>query len=109
MQSSRPTTAKVIHKFFHSFLATHIPCRAPASGIGLHMSNVTKPGPRSIADIIENFGRMMTVKELAALLTESPKTLYARVKRGGQPAVLIGGAVKFDPYLTAEWLRAQSA
>jgi hypothetical protein len=52
---------------------------------------------------------MMTVKELALLLGESPKTLYAHVKGGGQAAVLIGGAVKFDPYITAVWLRAQSA
>jgi hypothetical protein len=67
------------------------------------------PVPRSIADTIEGFGRMLTVKELAPLLGESPKTLYARVKRGAQPAVLLGSAVKFDPYVTAEWLRAQSA
>jgi hypothetical protein len=65
--------------------------------------------PRSIADTIERYGRLLTVKELAPLLGESPKTLYARVKRGGQPAVLLGGAVKFDPYVTAEWLRLQAA
>jgi predicted DNA-binding transcriptional regulator AlpA len=65
--------------------------------------------PRSIADTIESYGRMLTVKELAPLLGESPKTLYARVKRGAQPAILLGSAVKFDPYVTAEWLRSQSA
>jgi predicted DNA-binding transcriptional regulator AlpA len=65
--------------------------------------------PRSIADIVEGFGRLLTAKELAPLLGESPKTLYARVKRGAQPAVLLGGAVKFDPYVTAEWLRSQAA
>lgn len=64
--------------------------------------------PRSIADTIEAFGRMLTAKELAPLLGESPKTLYNRVKRGAQPAVLLGGAVKFDPYVTAEWLRSQA-
>jgi hypothetical protein len=66
------------------------------------------PKPRSIADTIEAFGRMLTVKELAPLLGESPKTLYARVKRGAQPAILLGAAVKFDPYVTAEWLRSQA-
>jgi hypothetical protein len=50
-------------------------------GIDLHMENVNKPRPRSIADIIEDFGRMLTVKELAPLLGESPKMLYARVRR----------------------------
>jgi hypothetical protein len=49
------------------------------------------PVPRSIADTIERHGRMLTVKELAQLLAESPKTAYARVKRGSQPATLIGG------------------
>jgi predicted DNA-binding transcriptional regulator AlpA len=67
------------------------------------------PVPCSIADTIERYGRMLTAKELASLLGESPKTLYARVKRGVQPAVLIGASVKFDPYITAEWLRSQSA
>ena len=65
--------------------------------------------PCSIADSIERYGRMLTVKELAHLLAESPKTTYARVKRGSQPATLVGGAIRFDPYETAQWLRSQSA
>jgi hypothetical protein len=40
------------------------------------------PVPCSIADTIERYGRMLTVRELAQLLAESPKTTYARVKRG---------------------------
>jgi len=67
------------------------------------------PVPCSIADTIERYPRMLTVKELAQLLAESPKTTYARVKRGSQPATLVGGAIRFDPFLTAEWLRSQSA
>jgi hypothetical protein len=67
------------------------------------------PDPCSIADTIERFGRMLTVKDLAPLLVESPKTVYARVKRGAQPATLIGGSVRFDPFETAQWLRSQSA
>jgi hypothetical protein len=70
---------------------------------------MTPSTPCSIADTIERWGRMLTVKELAPLLAESPKTIYARVKRGIQPAVLIGASVRFDPYETAEWLRSQSA
>jgi hypothetical protein len=99
----------IYSQIFHRYPATDNQCPAPVSGIALYMANVTKPAPRSIADTIELFGRMLTVKELASLLGESPKTLYARVRRGGQPAVLIGGAVKFDPYVTAEWLRSQAA
>jgi predicted DNA-binding transcriptional regulator AlpA len=65
--------------------------------------------PCSIADTIERYGRMLTVKEVAHLLAESPKTTYARVKRGSQPATQIGGAIKFDPFVTAKWLRSRSA
>jgi hypothetical protein len=67
------------------------------------------PKPRSIADTIERWGRMLTVKELAHLLAESPKTTYARVKRGSQPATLVGSSIRFDPYVTAKWLRSKSA
>lgn len=65
--------------------------------------------PTSIATTIERHGRLLTVKELAQLLAESPKTIYSRVKRGIQPAVLLGASVRFDPYDTAEWLRSRSA
>ena len=67
------------------------------------------PAACSIATTIERYGRMLTVKEFAELTAESPKTVYSRVKRGAQPAVILGSAIKFDPYLTAAWLRAQSA
>jgi hypothetical protein len=67
------------------------------------------PVPRSIADTIERYGRMITVKEFAELMAESPKTTYARVKRGTQPATLVGSSIRFDPVVTAEWLRSQSA
>jgi hypothetical protein len=74
------------------------------------ISRITpSPGPCSVADAIERYGRMLTVQELAPLLAESPKTTYARVKRGQQPAVLIGSSIRFDPHLTAEWLRSRSA
>jgi hypothetical protein len=52
---------------------------------------------------------MLTVKEFAQLMAESPKTTYARVKRGSQPATLIGGAIRFDPHITAEWIWSRSA
>jgi excisionase family DNA binding protein len=71
--------------------------------------NSTQSVPCSIADKIERYGRMLTVKEVADLLAESPKTTYARVKRGSQPATLVGGTIKFDPFETAQWLRNQTA
>ena len=71
--------------------------------------NTQPPVPCSIADTIERYGRMLTIKEFALLVSESPKTTYARVKRGSQPATLVGGAIRFDPYITAEWIRSRSA
>jgi excisionase family DNA binding protein len=65
--------------------------------------------PCSVATTIERHRGMLTVAQLATLLAISPKTLYARVARGEQPAALIGGAVRFDPYETAAWLRSKSA
>jgi hypothetical protein len=73
------------------------------------ISTPLPPAPCSIADTIERFGRMLTVKDLAMLTSESPKTIYARAQRGTQPASRIGSSIRFDPYLTAEWLRSQSA
>jgi excisionase family DNA binding protein len=64
---------------------------------------------KPIADRIEEYCCLMTAQQLAELLGESVKTLYARVSRGAMPAVRIGGAVKFDPVKTAIWLREQSA
>ncbi len=65
----------------------------------------THSEPCSIATTIERHKRMLTVEELAPMLTLSPKTLYARVKAGSMPATVIGTSVRFDPYETATWLR----
>ena len=66
--------------------------------------------PRSIADIIESFGRMMTAKELAPLLAMSKSTLYDRTKAGTIPSTSIGGSdIRYDPYLIAQWLRGRTA
>lgn len=49
-----------------------------------------------------------TVDDLALLLEMSPKTLYKMAKSGNIPAIRIGGMIRFDPVLTAEWLRART-
>ena len=49
-----------------------------------------------------------TVDDLALLLDMSPKTLYKMAKSGNIPAIRIGGMIRFDPVLTAEWLRAKT-
>ena len=50
-----------------------------------------------------------TVGDLARLLEMSPKTLYKMVKSENIPAIRIKGMmIRFDPVLTAEWLRART-
>jgi hypothetical protein len=75
------------------------------------MSKINAPQPVlcSIADTIEPYERMFTIKEFSQLMAESPKTIDARVKHGSQPATLVGGAIRSDPYDTAQWLRSPSA
>jgi predicted DNA-binding transcriptional regulator AlpA len=42
-------------------------------------------------------------------LTMSPKSIYAWVKQGTLPAVILGASIRFDPATTAKWLRDRSA
>lgn len=49
-----------------------------------------------------------TVEDLALLLEMSPKTLYKMVESENIPAIRIKGMIRFDPVLTAEWLRART-
>jgi excisionase family DNA binding protein len=83
-------------------IETQKPCRTYPHAADTHK-------PCSVATTIERYGRMMKADELAPLLSMSPKTLYKRVKHGTMPATRIGGAVLFDPYVTAQWLRSQAA
>jgi excisionase family DNA binding protein len=52
---------------------------------------------------------MLTPAKLAELLALSPKTLYARVKAGTIPSIRIGGSIRFDPAVTANWLQSKMA
>lgn len=66
--------------------------------------------PQSIADVLEGMGRLLTVKELSAILAMSKSTLYDRAKAGTIPVVNIGGSdVRFDCYTIAQWLRQRAA
>jgi excisionase family DNA binding protein len=64
--------------------------------------------PQSIADTIEQRRALLTPKELATLLAVSPKSIYAWVKSGTLPAIQLGASIRFDPHMTAEWLRKRT-
>jgi predicted DNA-binding transcriptional regulator AlpA len=65
--------------------------------------------PRSLADRIESIDHALRIKDLADLLAWSQSTLYdlARSGRMGRAVIRCEGKVRFDPYLTAQWLRRQ--
>jgi len=81
---------------------------AGVPGIG---SVITMPTPNSCPDLasrIEARKSAWTVDGLALLLEISPKTLYKMAKSERIPAIRIDGIIRFDPALTAEWLRART-
>jgi hypothetical protein len=47
----------------------------------------------------------LTAQERAVLLSSTASNMLKRAKAGKIPLYRIGGSVKFDPVLTATWLR----
>jgi hypothetical protein len=69
----------------------------------------TQP-PLTIAERIAATDHALKVKELAALLSWSPSLVYTRARDGrmGAGVIRVGGTVRFEPVLTAQWLRDQT-
>jgi len=61
-----------------------------------------------LASRIEAKTSAWTVEALADLLEVSPKTLYKMANSGRISVIRIGGMLRFDPVLTADWLRART-
>ncbi|HXM11641.1 MAG TPA: helix-turn-helix domain-containing protein [Terriglobales bacterium] len=61
-----------------------------------------------IADQIETMKSCLTVKNLAGLLGVHPQALYRQTHLGLIPHLRIGGMIRFDPKVTAKWLRDRS-
>lgn len=71
--------------------------------------NVVNEGVRSRNDI-DLPPPLLTVQELAVLLTTSNSGIYSRVARGQIPGVLrIGRTLRFEPRVIARWLSANKA
>lgn len=62
-----------------------------------------------LASRIEAKNSAWTAEDLADLLEVSPKTLYKMANSGRIPVIRIVGMIRFDPVLTADWLRARTA
>jgi hypothetical protein len=63
----------------------------------------------TIADQIAAHVGPLSPKQLSPYLGQSPKTIYAKVKKGTIPSMNFDGAIMFDPYTTAAWVRSKSA
>ena len=62
-----------------------------------------------IAMKIEAHRSLITADTLAGYLDVSRKSIYAWVKSGTLPAMRFGASIRFDPAVTAKWVRARSA
>ncbi len=71
--------------------------------------NVVDEGVRSRNDI-DLPPPLLTVQDLAVLLTTSSSGVYSRVARGQIPGTIrIGRSLRFDPRVIAQWLSANKA
>jgi predicted DNA-binding transcriptional regulator AlpA len=62
-----------------------------------------------VFDRLTGCERLLTAKELGAILAVSPKTLYSYVSRGMIPYFKIESCVRFRGVEIAEWLRKRAA
>jgi excisionase family DNA binding protein len=69
----------------------------------------TLSGPADVFDHLDRCSNLLTVKELAALLAISPKTVYGYVARNLIPHYRIAASVRFRARDIAQWLRSHAA
>lgn len=68
------------------------------------------PPRDAVGDIpsqVERMRHALTVKELSGMLGQGKTVMYERVSAGRIPYYRIDGSIRFDPYLTAQWLRGK--
>ena len=58
----------------------------------------------SLPERIRRHRSALDAEELAEILDYAVSTVYKMAKKGQIPSYRIGGSVKFDPALTADWL-----
>ena len=63
--------------------------------------------PLTLAEQVRQRRKAWSAEELAELLNLSRKHIYKLCKQGRMPCVRIGGAVLFDPRVTADWLESK--
>lgn len=70
---------------------------------------VTRQTHTSVIDIVRNSGRLWEADQLSDILAISRKHIYKLAKSGRIPCLRMGGAIRFDPEATAQWLEKRAA
>ena len=65
---------------------------------------IANVGAKDIFDRLGNHDKLLTVKELAGILSISQKTIYSYVARNMIPYIKIQSSVRFRPKHIASWL-----
>lgn len=66
------------------------------------------PESESLAALVRRRRTAWTAEELAEVLSLSRKHIYKLAKKGRMPSLRIGGAIRFDPHVTATWLESKA-
>lgn len=84
--------------------------RVPEKPLLVNLSGVTprQNQPTRITDIIRNHRTFWTADELSEVLAISRKHVYKLAKSGRIPCYRMGGAIRFDPEDTAQWLEERA-
>lgn len=69
-----------------------------------YSSEQSPSGPYNVLIALRSFRHLMTVDEVAELLTNSTCTVYRMVRQNEIPHVMIGGSLRFDPSALEAWL-----
>jgi excisionase family DNA binding protein len=64
--------------------------------------------PETLASIVRSRRTAWTAEELAEILNLSRKHIYKLAKHGRMPHTRYGGAVRFDPHITACWMESKN-
>jgi excisionase family DNA binding protein len=69
--------------------------------------STTTDAPLGVKEMIAQFGRALTAKELASITSMDKETIYYHARKGAIPSFRIGSSVRFDPKALCEWYDSQ--
>ena len=79
----------------------------PAQTNAERLNLQTPRPPESIIVFLRNLRRLLTVGDVAKILSRHPETVYGWIAAGGLPASKQGRTWRIDPIRLAAWLEAK--